>query len=1077
VPSSQAAGNISADEKEAVMMGSDSRGRRRFVSIARACLLFAPLLIVLVAAACGGPPVATLGADATSGQAPLKVTFANTSQNATEFRWDFGDGATIATVKPTDPASHEYTKAGAYTVTLTAVKKGDPPETNAASVTVAVGPGALDHVTIEPTALSLEAAKESQFTGKAFDRFNNPIPDLKPAFKADDKAGAVDASGKFTAGRKAGAYDSGLTMEFAQGTVSKNATVKVTVNPGPLDHVTIQPTAATLEVTKGQQFGAAAFDQFDNPLADLRPAFRAEGDAGKVESSGALTAGTKVGAFDRGVSVEFTQGAISKSATARVALQHGPLDKITLEPTAVTLDIAKGQAFTVKAVDAYGNLTPEAQVAWAADENVGKLSPNGELTTGTKAGTFAQGVKVTVTLGSVTKEAVASVTVKPGPAVGLTVAALELAAGATQQLQAVAADQFGNAVGEVPVIWAVKKADAGAITANGAFTASKVAARYTDVIEARGAQGGKTLVTTALVTINPGPLEQVVVAPNPIELGMGMTQQFVAVGADRYGNRLSGVAFTWSVESSGGTMTPQGLFTASNTPGTYNRTVKATGKLGSAAKDAVATVTVEPDRIAFVSNREANSSTIYLVNADGSSVKPVIGGLSPSWTPDGRRIVSSAVSAIGIANDDGSWSMTIVASSSTTVVYDGPSLSPDGSKVAFHQATVTGSGSTIAIADYKIVVADADGGNLKVLSTITGREDISPTWTPDGTRIVFRSRPVGGTSDIWVMNADGSNRRQLTTHTATDIDPSVSPDGTRIAFVSSRDGDGEIFVMDIDGGNVRQITFNTATEDGPSWSPDSARIVFDSLRDGNWEIYVINADGTGEIRLTNNAARDDFPKWAPRKRGVFVSADAIIIPNTEALPAMTTQEIANRVRAATVRIENGSGGGGSGFIIDSDGLVVTANHVITDAKTITVFLDDGRRFTATIIGRDLVRDLALLRIPATGLPSLELGDISQTALGSDVFVGGYPLGLSGFTINKGQASSIKYDTGRNGYVVQMDATINPGNSGGPLLNPRGQVIGVIRSVITGADGVKLATSINTLRTYLERLKKGETITG
>ncbi len=963
----------------------EQRWDRRFASIARPFLLFAPLLVVLVATACGGPPVATLAADATSGQAPLQVTFANTSQNATEFRWDFGDGATTSTVKPADPVSHEYTKAGAYTVTLTAVKKGDPPETNAASVTVTVAPGALDHVTLDPT-------------------------------------------------------------------------------------------SATLEVTKGQQFSAAAFDQFNNPLADLRPAFRAEGDAGKVESNGAFTAGTKVGDYVGGVSVDFTQGAISKTATARIVLQHGPLDKITLEPTAVTLDIGKAQAFTVKAVDAYGNTTPEAQVAWAAGENVGKLSPNGELTTGTKAGTFAQGVKVTVTLGSATKDAVASVTVRPGPAVGLTVAAVDVAAGATQQLQAFAADQFGNPVGEVAVTWAVKNADPGAITANGAFTASKVAARYTDVIEARGAQGGTALVATASVTITPGPLEQVVVAPNPIELGMGMTQQFVAVGADRYGNRLSGVAFTWSVESSGGTITPQGLFTASTTSGTYNRTVKVTAKLGSATKDAVATVTVEPDRILFVSDRVNQESNIFLMDADGKNARLIGSNLtaqSAAASPDGRRIVL-AVGQVVVMSDDGAWQYYVESSSSGSNKDYEPNWSSDGTRIAVQRWLGTEPTSA------EIFVLDVDGGNARRLTNNNAYDDY-PSWSPDGKKIAFVSG-TSGTEDIYVMDADGGNQRRLTVDASSNIRPMWSPDGRQILFQSASPTGSfwVISIMNADGSNLRTLTSGPMSSYGPTWFSNGSHILFHSVRDSpaskpQLQIYMMERDGSNVVRLTNNGDNDFYPRGVPRKQGVPVNAAAVIIPNSERLPAFTTQDIANKVRAATVRIETDLGKG-SGFIIDSDGLVATANHVVTDAKILTVFLDDGRRYTATIRGRDLVRDLAVLEIQATGLPSVEFGDVSQAALGSDVFAGGYPLGLSGFTITKGLATSLKYNASANSYVIQTDANLNPGNSGGPLLNPRGQVIGVVQLVIQSAEGVRLATSANTFKLYLDRLKKGETIT-
>jgi len=160
-------------------------------------------------------------ADVTSGPAPVRVSFTNTSQNADQFQWDFGDGRRITTLEPTELVTHEYTKAGSYTITMTAVKKGDRPQPSLATVSVTVSPGLLDRVTIEPAALTIEASKQAQFTGKAFDRFDNLITSLKPAFRTHGNSGAVDGEGKFTAATKAGAYEGGLTMEFVQGGVTK----------------------------------------------------------------------------------------------------------------------------------------------------------------------------------------------------------------------------------------------------------------------------------------------------------------------------------------------------------------------------------------------------------------------------------------------------------------------------------------------------------------------------------------------------------------------------------------------------------------------------------------------------------------------------------------------------------------------------------------------------------------------------------------------------------------------------------------------------------------------------------------
>lgn len=146
--------------------------------------------------------------------------------------------------------------------------------------------------------------------------------------------------------------------------------------------------------------------------------------------------------------------------------------------------------------------------------------------------------------------------------------------------------------------------------------------------------------------------------------------------------------------------------------------------------------------------------------------------------------------------------------------------------------------------------------------------------------------------------------------------------------------------------------------------------------------------------------------------------------------------------------------GGSGFIVSADGYIVTNNHVIKDSTKVTVTLNDGREFDAVVKGSDSRTDLAVLKIEADNLPFLTFGDSDNLRAGDMVFAVGNPFGLEG-TITQGIVSAKgRQDLGIATYedFIQTDAAINPGNSGGPLLNVRGEVIGVNTAIYSRSGG-------------------------
>jgi eukaryotic-like serine/threonine-protein kinase len=236
-------------------------------------------------------------------------------------------------------------------------------------------------------------------------------------------------------------------------------------------------------------------------------------------------------------------------------------------------------------------------------------------------------------------------------------------------------------------------------------------------------------------------------------------------------------------------------------------------------------------------------------------------------SPDGRRIAFSSnrdgKPEIYVMNADGSG--TPQRLTFNTVEDKAPSWSPDGRRIAFDNVRVTG-------VESDIYVMDADGSNQINLSNAQGY-DSRAAWSPDGRRIAFASNRGGGATafDIYVMNADGSNVTRLTSDPEFEVDPNWSPDGSRIAFTRmTRQGSFEIFVMNADGSNAINLSNNPASDGAPLWSPDGRLIAFSSARATSnraaEDIYVMNADGSNPRRVTNNSANDIETSWMPDSR-------------------------------------------------------------------------------------------------------------------------------------------------------------------------------------------------------------------
>jgi len=299
-------------------------------------------------------------------------------------------------------------------------------------------------------------------------------------------------------------------------------------------------------------------------------------------------------------------------------------------------------------------------------------------------------------------------------------------------------------------------------------------------------------------------------------------------------------------------------------------------------KTFAATLNTPPNTLVFDSNRTGNYE-VYRLSAAGAVTQLTNDSTYDSWwpklSPDGQQLLfyrtpagthdtDYSKTSLWIANSDGSNPHQIVANGANGWVVQGHAeWSPDSSRIVMFAGNAGGG---------LLFTTDANGGNIKLVTTTAQASDTDPSWSPDGSRITYAFN-----GDIWIVAATGGTPTQVSTDSLVDYDPYYSPDGSQIAWLTNISANvWAIRAASPNGANLHDIINDGNINSKPAWSPDGSLVYFHRHSSDNaggfFELWMINADGTGLTQLNAGTGSNEYPQAIPTNIPGDINGDGTV---------------------------------------------------------------------------------------------------------------------------------------------------------------------------------------------------------